>query len=228
MNEQHLNYLLQAIHIQQGVVGRSALAFGQQAQAIEELPQALNQRFDRANLLDLIQNQIYSDLAVTVAIFAWGGMRRDHAKQIFDNWNYLSPIVNAIRSEQINTRIDAFDTLMNARREGHLEGLGISFFTKLICFLNPNLHGYILDQWTGKSTNLLYRNSLNDNQLINITANGWISDHNNTTNTYESFCQRIEEVANVLNCTPLEAEERLFSHGGRIRGMWRQYVINSY
>jgi hypothetical protein len=108
----------------------------------------------------------------------------------------------------------------NARAQNLLPGLGVSFFTKLICFINPNLNGYILDQWTGKSVNLLF-----DDQLIAITNYGWIND-NNTPETYELFCQRIEEIALILGCTPLEAEEKIFSNGGIIRGVWRQYILN--
>jgi hypothetical protein len=103
-----------------------------------------------------------------------------------------------------------------------LPGLGIGYFTKLICFLAPQLNGYILDQWLGKSINLL-----TGKKLVSITDKGWVTDKNDA-NTYEVFCSKIDALAKLIQCSGLETEERLFSKGAigkSERGAWRKYVM---
>lgn len=222
MNEEHYQFLFNLGHQNQGAVGRNALNFGNQVQRLELLPEILNQRFDRLNLLELCANGNNSNLTVTVAILAWGGMRFDHARNLFHNWEYVNPIVHSLRTGQINTRQEAFTVLQNTRNNGQTPGLGISYFTKIICFLNPALNGFILDQWTGKSINFLW-----DQPLIQISNFGWITDQN-TPAIYEEFCNRIEILADNLVCEPLLAEERIFSVGGRNPGRWRNYIKTNY
>lgn len=222
MNEEHFNFLNNLNHIPQGNVGRNALNFGNQVQNIEDLPLILNQQFDRTQLLELCGDLNYSNLTLVVAVMAWGGMRFDHARNLFQNWNYLNPIIQNLKTAKIQTRVEAFEILQNTRANGHLPGLGIGYFTKLICFLNPELNGFILDQWTGKSINLLW-----NEPLIEITNLGWVTD-NNTAEIYDEFCQRLENLAEELNIEPLLAEELIFSIGGRNPGEWRQYLNNNY
>ncbi len=102
------------------------------------------------------------------------------------------------------------------------QGLGIGYFTKLICFLSPNLKGYIMDQWVSKSINFL----TGDN-IVDLTSNAWVNDSNNS-DTYENFCNHVDQIAVILNCDGFEAEKRLFSVGGRKKGEWRNYLINNY
>jgi len=222
MNEEHFNFLLNVEHIAQGNVGRNALNFGNQIQNIENLPNILDKQLNRNELVEICSNENFSNLTLAVAILAWGGMRFDHARNLFQNWNYLNPIIQNLRIGVIQTRQGAFKALQNERANGHLPGLGIGYFTKLICFLNPNLNGYILDQWTGKSINLLW-----NEPLVQISNLGWVTD-NNTPETYEHFCQRLEHLAVELEVEPLEAEERIFSVGGRNPGQWRQYLNHNY
>lgn len=222
MKEEHLNFLSQINFQAQGGVGRNALTFGNQVQNIEILPEVLNRKFDRNGLYEIRNNNEVSNLALVVAILSWGGMRFDHARLIFKNWDNLNQIVDQLRKNQITTRQSAFERFQNARQNGLIKGLGIGYFTKLICFVNPNLNGYILDQWTGKSTNLLW-----NDRFVEISKAGWVTDNNNAK-TYEIFCLRIEHIAVALNCEPIDAEERIFSVGGRNRGVWRQYLMNHY
>lgn len=222
MNNEHFNFLRSAKHIPQGRVGRNGLNFGKKVQNIEELPAILNQQFDRNSLFDCCRNPNNSNLAVTTAILAWGGMRFDHARTLFQHWNHLDPIVKDLRTGTIQSRLEAFYRIQQQRSLGNLPGLGIGFFTKLICFLNPNLNGFILDQWTGKSINLLY-----DEKFIIISNTGWVTD-NNTPEIYNEFCNRVEHLAEILTIESIMAEELLFSTGGRKRGQWRSYLIKNY
>lgn len=222
MEEEHFNYLVGVNHIPQGQVGKNALRFGNQVQDLEELDNILDQQFNREGLQQFCANPNNSNLSVTVSVLAWGGMRFGHARNLFNNWRILNEIVTQLRTGQINNRLQAFNILQDARANGHLSGLGIAYFTKLICFLNPNLNGFILDQWTGKSINFLW-----GDPLVDISVPGWVTD-NNDGQTYEHFCSRIEELAQALDCTPKLAEERIFSVGGKNAGQWRQYLKNNY
>ena len=222
MKDEHFNFLINIENNAQGNVGRNALNFGNQVQGIENLPEILNQQFNRNGLFEICGNENFSNLTLAVAILAWGGMRFDHARNLFQNWNYLNPIIHDLRTGQIATRHKAFEILQDNRANGNLPGLGIGYFTKLICFLDQNLNGYILDQWTGKSINLLW-----NEPLVQISNLGWVTDEN-TPQIYEEFCQRLEHLAEKLELEPLEAEERIFSIGGRNPGQWRQYLNHNY
>ena len=212
MKSEHLEFLKNVNSLTQGSVGRNALAFGQRTQNMEDLPFGLDKVFNRADLFEIAKDQNYSNLAVAVAILAWGGMRYDHARVLFSKWGNLDPIIQKLREGVIKTRKEAFEILRVERAKNKLPGLGIGYYTKLICFLNKDLNGYIMDQWTAKSTNLIW-----GDQLINISNSGWVTDSNDS-NVYELFCTRIEELASTLNVTPIEAEERIFSVGGRNAG----------
>ena len=53
---------------------------------MKDLPLGLDKVFNRADLFEIAKDQNYSNLAVTVAILAWGGMRYDHARNLSSNW----------------------------------------------------------------------------------------------------------------------------------------------
>lgn len=222
MNENHLNFLTSIVHEAQGNVGRNAIKFGNKVQSLEILPEIVDQQFNRDRLFELCKNEKYSNLTLTIAILAWGGMRFDHARDLFEQWNNLDPIIQKLRTGEIQTRFDAFKILQNTRANGQLPGLGIGYFTKLICFLNPNLKGYILDQWTGKSINLL-----TGRELIKISSIGWVTDKN-SPEIYGEFCEKIEQLSTLLEIEPIKVEELLFSKGGRHPGMWRKYLNINY
>jgi hypothetical protein len=97
--------------------------------------------------------------------------------------------------------------------------MGPAYFTKLIFFLRPDLNGYIMDQWLARSINLLFP------QAGPIRLSNTVVTDRNTADDYERFCSHVEHVARELGITPAEAEERMFSNGGRSKGRWRQYVI---
>lgn len=215
----HLNTLQNIVHIPQIEVGYNALQWGQQVLENLQLNANLNRRFSRPTLLNYCQNPENDDLHVTVAVLAWGGMRRDHATTLFntDGWQI---VVQGIRNGAIETKETAFQEFQQLRNVAR-NGLGIGYFTKLICFLNPELNGYILDQWTGKSVNLL-----TGQPHVNISPAGWVND-NNTAQVYQTFCSYIDELSQELGLNGLDTEERIFSTG-RGQGAWRNYLIANY
>ena len=104
-------------------------------------------------------------------------------------------------------------------------GMGPAYFTKLIFFLMPesasSARGYIMDQWTSRSMNLLK----SDARFIKTVVSGnsrWVADSNDE-GTYEAFCREVETLAAILSMRPDKAEELLFSEG-RGKGRWRNYL----
>lgn len=222
MNEIHLNYLIQIGNNDQGYVGNNSLNWGiSVVGADESLDPFLNRQFNRYELFEYSLNQNNSNLNILVAILSWGGMRRDHGRRLFENRNVIIELVDELRTGNFHTRRQAFEVFQNHRSANMLAGIGIGYFTKLICFLAPNLNGYIMDQWVAKSINLL-----TGEPIVNLTGNNWVNDRNDS-NTYELFCQHIDNLAELLNCSGFEAEKQIFSVG-RGNGQWRNYLINNY
>lgn len=222
MNEIHLNFLIQLGDNDQGYVGNNSLNWGVSVLGVESnLDPFLNRQFDRYELFEYCQNRNNDDLNILIAILSWGGMRRDHGRRLFENKNVILGIVSELRNGIFETRKQAFEVFQNERTNKILPGLGIGYFTKLICFLAPNLNGYIMDQWVAKSINLL-----TEEQIVDLTSNNWVNDKNDS-NIYETFCHHIDNLAQLLNCNGFEAEKRIFSVG-RKKGQWRNYLIKNY
>jgi hypothetical protein len=182
--------------------------------------------FEREELFEYCKDKNISNLNLVVAIFSWGGMRCDHAKNLFKSKGIqeFSDLVSKLRNGEFNNRIHAFEEFKKLIDEGLVVGLGIGYFTKLICFLDPCLKGYIMDQWVSKSINLL-----NGQKIVKISSNNWVNNHNDS-NSYELFCSKIDELGELIGCNGFEAEEKLFSNGGKdkFKGKWRKYVISNY
>jgi hypothetical protein len=221
MNEIHLNYLIQIGDNDQGYVGNNSLRWANHVLPDNNFYNYLNRQFNRYELFQYCQDAKNNDLNVLAAILSWGGMRRDHGRLLFNNLEFVIVLVNNLRIGTYHTRQIAFSTFQDNRANNLLPGLGIGYFTKLICFLSPNLNGYIMDQWVGKSINLL-----TGQNIVNITGNNWVNDNNNA-DTYEAFCTHIDNLAIQLNCSGFEAEKRIFSVG-RGNGAWRNYLIQNY
>ncbi|MDG2448105.1 MAG: hypothetical protein P8M34_00650, partial [Saprospiraceae bacterium] len=113
----------------------------------------LNRSYNRDDLIKLRGNDKYSDQDVCIAILSWGGMNREHARKFFSSKEMWVPIVNSLRHGQIEKRDEAYRLFKNLKSKGGLPGMGPAFYTKLIAFVNPDLDGYIMDQWVAKSVN---------------------------------------------------------------------------
>lgn len=135
----------------------------------------------------------------------------------------LLNIMERIRSGKLRRR-EAYAEFFKARCKGNLPGLGPAFFTKLIFFLGPkhkchimDQYGYIMDQWTAKSTNLLFQPP-----VVKIVGS-WVTPDNDE-GVYEEFCERVEQIAKLLGCCGAEAERQLFSQRRPKPTHWRYYV----
>lgn len=220
----HLEKLINIKENEQGYLGNNSLDWANSVipkELLSSIDTFLDKRFDRYELFKYCDNPVNSDLNALTAILSWGGMQRGNARNLFKNKESLYPLIHALRNKNFKTRQSAFEAFKIEREIGNLPGLGIGYFTKLICFLSPDLNGYIMDQWAGKSINFL-----TGKKIVKFTGD-WVNDHNNEI-TYETFCSYIDTLAIKLNCTGFEAEKRIFSVGGKNKGEWRNYLISNY
>ena len=138
----------------------------------KKLNETLNCKLTRVQLFDILYVKELSVEELSIAILSWGGMNREHGKSLFQHKDWLN-IVKRMRNNDIKTRKEAYDLFQVLRKNKKLKGMGPAYFTKLICFVNPNLKGYIMDQWTAKSINFLF-----ENKNINLSKSGHVSDKN--------------------------------------------------
>lgn len=186
----------------------------------DDVSDLLDHTFVRHDFLNKNSTNKLSDREFSIAILSWGGMRRMHGLALFNHKDWPQ-LVARIRHGRV-CRKDAYEAFKSLRSQRRLTGMGPAYYTKLICFLNRDLNGYIMDQWSAKSINLLLNRS-----LVALTPSGMVSD-SNSADTYEEFCQCIESLSKNISKNPLETEEALFSFGGRRKGMWRKYVIDNH
>lgn len=224
MNETHLGYLQQCEYIPQKAVGKNAFEWARQVLPADKhrfIDPDLNTVFSRTFLFEYCANKSKSNLNVALAVFARGGMRVDNGRLVFEmSWAVLEPFISKLRNDGFETRLEAYSDFIEKRSSNELPGLGVAFLTKLICFLCPKLKGYNMDQWTVKSINLLF------DQTVVSHNGGWVLDAN-TPKIYESYCSKVEELAGRLGVEPIIAEERILSEGGRY-AKWRSYVKKMY
>ncbi len=187
----------------------------------DDLNIKLDTKITRSELLDSNFIKDLNNEEFAIAILSWGGMNREHGKSLFQNKEWLE-LFEKIRSNQITTREEVYALFTTLRKSKKLKGMGPAYFTKLICFVNPNLKGYIMDQWTSKSINLLF-----ENKIVALTNSGHVADKNSSA-IYEDFCFKIEFLADLLNLKPIDLEENLFSNGGINKGKWRQFVVDNW
>jgi hypothetical protein len=178
-------------------------------------------KFDRTVLKNYLRQDNLNDKSALIAIMAWGNRNMKNAKFMFDNGQNESCIlhlVNIIRSGAFDTRKGAFEYFLSAKNNKKYKGLGISYFTKILWFLKPELKGYILDQFTAKSMNLI-----SDNK-VKLVSRHYLSP-NITAECYEQYCNDIENIAELINESPEIVEEKLF--GGDYPD-WRKFVNDNY
>ncbi|HPF78662.1 MAG TPA: hypothetical protein PLF01_05135 [Alphaproteobacteria bacterium] len=163
----------------------------------------------------------YEDIECLAAVMAWGGQNRRHAKILFQRFDdEVKPIISNMRQEKISF-IEAYKDFDEVWKKPERLGMGAAYFTKLIFFCEPSHKGYIMDQWTSKSINLIAQKSIVDLQY------GYVSKKNNVDN-YKNFCQLMEDIARELNISGEIAERAMFSKGGWKKAAWRAHVLAKY
>jgi len=185
-------------------------------------------KHDRVTLKSFCADAGNSPEACFVAVMAWGGMKYGHGRSMWNLQDSWRDIITRLREGSLS-RIESYELFRRFRSDNPGSGMGAAYFTKLIFFCRPNSDGYIMDQWTSLSVNLLFKSP--DNPVVDMITTNYkrgrtdtVSDRN-TSDNYETFCQCIEYLAVRLGVQkPEEVERWLFSQGGRTPAQWRQYV----
>jgi hypothetical protein len=183
------------------------------------LNQAL--KIDRTVLKNYLVQDNIDNKSALIAIMAWGNRNIKNAKFMFDNGqneSYILHLVNLIRNGAFDTRKGAFEYFLSEKKNKKYKGLGISYFTKILWFLKPELKGYILDQFTAKSMNLI-----SDNK-VKLVSQHYLSPYI-TAECYEQYCSDIDNIAEIINESSEIVEEKLF--GGDYPD-WRKFVNDNY
>lgn len=219
----HWNIFRSIEFIAQDAVGDAPVQWAKKnhvAHNLNDYPFA-NNRLKRSEVKEICHSDDNNVLVGYLCVMAWGaqGAGPGGKKAVASSWQAresIAAILNKIRNSSL-TRAQAYNLFL----ENKIPGLGPAYFTKLIYFFLKNQPiGYIMDQWTAKSVNLLTG--------CNVVLMGGNSPSNrNKAENYELFCEVIDSLAKKLECSGDELEERLFSQNGRHgrkRGAWRQHV----
>lgn len=158
---------------------------------------------------DLVQLSTLENLShFCVATVIWGyptGGRGDNVARLFGNLDAAVGVLAAVRANPDST----WDEHLNAI-EG-VDGLGISTYSKLLCFLGSQIDGYdalILDRKVGR---VIERNVFED--LVGLEG----LNPNNLANHYRTY---IEVLHNIAVQYPFEAEQLemfLFTFGSNLK-----------
>jgi len=179
-------------------------------------------KLDRHGVRKICRNPANHVLFGYVCAMAWGLQGagpggRGHVASAWAAKARLIPKLTALRAGGL-TRAAAYD-LFTGR--GAVPGLGPSYFTKLLYFFSPEPTFYIMDQWTGKSVDLL-----TGEWVVRMAGNA-VSNLNKAGN-YQAFCEEIDSLAGLLGNTGEQIEERMFSKGGHHPAPWRAHVVANW
>ena len=160
-----------------------------------------------------------SDRDLLWAILSWGRMRRNAARVLKEREDHWTAVVGRLRRDGM-TRTECYEICHATMREFNPAGIGPAYFTKLIFFANPRHDGYIMDQWTSRSINLLVEGPA----VVRMRTQDHV-DPRNDKGHYEAFCQAVEALSDKLETRDHEhTEQCLFSRGGRRPDPWREYL----
>ncbi|WP_156424752.1 hypothetical protein [Novosphingobium fuchskuhlense] len=235
INQQHYGQFLTLAHQTGWPAARKPASWAKRVGAETHLVDLLSDKqVERNYLKEICANSSVSDEACFLAIMAWGGMKYDHGRTAWGLREKWSPIIADIREGRLS-RVQAYECFRKFRISNPRCGFGPAYYTKLIFFASSEHDGYIMDQWTSVSANLLL--SYNSHPIVDLTAatsrgqtSHSVSDRN-AEDVYETFCKGIEFLASQddlrqgLGITSAEeVEMRMFSYGGRHPAAWRQYI----
>ena len=174
---------------------------------------------DRTAVQQICRDPTTNVLFGYVCAMAWGGQGTElggpsHVASAWAANAIVASHLTALRSGGI-TRCQAYNLFLGGA--GKVQGLGPSFFTKLLYFFSPTDDFYIMDQWTGKAVDLLTGCS-----VVRIAGNapaGW-----NKCGNYQAYCEEVDQIATLLSVAGIVAEEMLFSKGNPNPWRWRVHV----
>ena len=192
-----------------------------------------DKKIDRCDVWKFIDSKDANALAKVLFILAWGGMNLHNARFALKSYqNCWKKIVDDMLEKNL-CRDEAYKRFHSLVENGKLTHMGPAYFTKLIYFLEPKHNGYIMDQWTARSMNLLRKSNKYKIHLISTTKrksdglrNFRVDPIKNNVCIYRAFCEDLEHLAEYLDIDPEGTEKLIFSKGGRVNmGCWRRFVL---
>ncbi|MEM5461659.1 hypothetical protein VSR69_43885 [Paraburkholderia phytofirmans] len=220
LQKQHWTAFTKAPFVEQGMFGRKpsdwATGFGIDAPG-GFLPAHV---LTRAQVREVCHDPAQPVLHGYICVMAWGlqgaAGRRSHVVAAWANRVEIARRLTLLKAGGYDRR-QAYDLFAT----NPIPGLGPSYFTKLIFFFRPEAEmAYIMDQWSGKSVNLITGHHV-------VRMYGDSPAASNTAENFGSYCRVIDFLANQTRNTGDELEQRLFSQNGlhrRPRGPWRDHV----
>ncbi len=181
-------------------------------------PRLEDKQLCRETLRKFCKNDNNSHAECVASVMSWGGQRVGHGKMLFNRFNEIEPIISDMRMGAIS-HYEAYERFDSIWKKPQNLGMGAAYFTKLIFFCDPTHNGYIMDQWTSKSVNLL-----KGEEIVHLTY-GYV-DKRNTVDNYKNFCEFTDGLAEKLGVSGEDVEIAMFSKGGSKKWSWRQYVVN--
>lgn len=216
-NSIHLDYLkanAQLGHWKTNTPEKWISSIGQPPLSLEFSKQILT----RDLLKEACENPKISDRDLLWGILAWGKMHRLAARRFAPNEARWIDVVRRLRQGNL-TRSESYRICFDTVADLPSGGIGPAYFTKIIFFANPRHDGYIMDQWTSRSVNLL-----SSRPVIKIQNKNYVLKSNDEC-VFEEYCQIVEDLSlNHFSAAPEEVEQYLFSTGGRSAANWRKYV----
>ena len=209
---------------QQGALGKSPRQWvaGLGLQDVPDVEQLPQQPLDRAGVRAICSDPNTPVLFGYVCAMCWGWQEKgprgaSGATGAWQSRGKIEQHLQKLRTGNLN-RCEAYNLF---RGEGEVKGLGPSYFTKLLFFFSPADDFWIMDQWTGKSINLLTGKNV-------VRFSGSSPSGQNKGGNYQAYCEEIDALATLLNTNGNEIEQRLMSKGKPNPWPWRSYVVANY
>lgn len=224
MNEEILQALIDTPNAGQGAVGTIPSEWFTNVTG-GNFPGLPNHQLAREELVQICSAPNVNLRIAYMCVMAWGGQENGPRgkKNAFNSWTNVDKIVEKI--DIIRNGNLSRAEMYNLFAVDRIPGLGPAFFTKLICFFDPNQSSYIMDQWTTKSVLLLFENNF-------IKNSKGLPNRNNKGDNYELFCRAIDSLVGITNSNNgSHVEQRMFSNGqfhGNQRGVFRQLIVDQW
>lgn len=189
---------------------------------LADIPSGLpEEKLSRTEVREICRDTRHSVLYGYLCAMAWGGQGAgvsvNSVTFVWDNRRLLSEHLEKLRNGGLS-RSQAYSLFLG---EGSIPYLGPAYWTKLLYFFSPESDFYIMDQWTGKSINLL-----TGFKLVHLAGNAIRSD--SKFGNYQAYCEEVDAMAAILNVEGADLEEMLMSKGGRNPWPWRAHLKHHY
>ena len=182
------------------------------------------EKLNRESLIKIVNNNNTEFIVKIISIFAWGQMKVENAVIFFGYYNKYYKELEKILTDRKKNRIEIYDAILKL----DLKNCKPAYFTKLIFFFTSetNYPGYIMDQWTAKSINMIMGQTL---VTLDNNGTGYVTIRNDKQ-VYKAFCHKVENLAKDTCYNGSQIEQYLFDKGGRKKeiGEWRKYVKENY